>query len=543
MSWLRGAIQHWSFVPLAIAASLGLWLAADGRLHWDEPGYLYEAAYQDFDEIIAGAVQSSGLPDFIQGRILHVLFLKGFLTLTGPGELGFWIIILTHLFLIAATLLLINRILRELLPEVLERPAALAVLAMTPVVLYLAFKTMADTESLAAATLVTLALLRCGQGRSTFAWGIAAAVGLALVALTKNQMAFMPAGFWASTCLIQVGQTDRRRLAWAGALAGSAGVILSIVLLEILGIGVERYLGSYSDVLARSPPFAAQLMNAATLFGIFWLLLPVAFASGRRRQLGFLVLWALLSVTPLLAIASAFEARHLAVTLIAAGGLFALALEVIAIRFRWWMGRTRIQKSVIATLAVLIAMTSNALVIAVMPHEVEIRQLRALFVEVDRRFGEGGYVVLTPWAYTDFQVIRVLWPAIDVRDVGSSWMSVRTDLSTREQALDAWHDGRNIESPAGLAELDRPLVYIGFRHTFSVENLRAMLEFTAGKTFADGLLGNLDLVDHFAKSWLWKHPDYEFREIARSGHYRAFEVTRHTAVSDFQNNGTDFGRP
>ena len=406
-SW-RNALRHWSFVPLAVAAVLGLWLAADGRLHWDQPSTLYAAAYQSFDQIVAGDVQPSGIPEFFQGRILHVLILKCLLAVTGPGMAGIGFLVGIYSVLILGFLLIVNRILQGLLPTVDSKSSAVVLLAVTPVMLYLALKPIADVESLAAAALVTLALLRCGQGQMTMAWSVAAAIGLAVVALTKNQMAFMPVGFWASACLVPIGGIQRRRLAWIGVVAGLAGLALTIVVLEILDVGIARYLGSYTDVLHRQDPFAAQMLNFATLLGPLWLLVPMAAFSHRRRELGFLLLWAMLSLTPLLVVASQFEARHLAVVLIAVAGLFGLALEAIPAWFHAWELSSHGRKIAISTLAVLVVMAGNAVTLAVMPHEFEIRQMRTLLNGLDQRYGHGRYVVLTPWPYTDFHGIRVL---------------------------------------------------------------------------------------------------------------------------------------
>jgi hypothetical protein len=50
-------VRNWAVVPLLIAAILGIWLAADGRVTTDEPSYLYVAEYQDTHQIIASDVQ------------------------------------------------------------------------------------------------------------------------------------------------------------------------------------------------------------------------------------------------------------------------------------------------------------------------------------------------------------------------------------------------------------------------------------------------------------------------------------------------------
>ncbi len=148
---MTSGIARWALVPLALALLLGLRLAADGRLSGDEPGYLYAAAYQTVPQILAGEVQPTGIPGFTQGRILHVLFLKGVMSLTGAGPQGFRALQVIHLAIVALNVLLIGAIARRLLPQVAETRAAMFLVAMTPIVLYFALKTTADNEALLAA--------------------------------------------------------------------------------------------------------------------------------------------------------------------------------------------------------------------------------------------------------------------------------------------------------------------------------------------------------------------------------------------------------
>ena len=264
-SWWSG-IPRWALFPLTLGVCAALWLAADGRLSGDEPSYLYAAKYLTLPEIIAGDVQPSGIPGFLQGRILHLLFLKGVFAIAGDAEPGFHILQFIHLLITVLNLWLIGRIARALMPQSRSIGAATLLLAAAPVVLYLAFKTTADNEALLAALVATLALARIAEGRGA-AWMAAGVLGLAAAALTKNQMIFVPAAFWFAACLVPVARLDRRRLALQGALCGLAGMALTIALLETTGIGVTTYIESYRAPFANRTPLIAKLMNLDSELG------------------------------------------------------------------------------------------------------------------------------------------------------------------------------------------------------------------------------------------------------------------------------------
>ena len=354
---MTSSIPRWALVPLALALVLGLWLAADGRLSGDEPGYLYAAAYQTVPQILAGEVQPSGIPGFTQGRILHVLFLKGVMSLTGAGPQGFRALQVIHLAIVALNVLLIGAIARRLLPQVAETRAAMFLIAMTPIVLYFALKTTADNEALLAALVATWGLLHVASRRGA-AGPAAVVVGLVAAALTKNQMIFVPAAFWIAACLMPIDGIDRRRLALQGAAWGAAAGIATIALLEALGIGVTNYLESYASPFANQTPLVAKVMNLGTELGLIWLVLPAALWTHRRRELGFFAIWFLASMAPFLFL-SGVEPRHVAVNLAAAGGLAALALEVILRRWQAWHRIGNVGRAALATAGVLILMAMS----------------------------------------------------------------------------------------------------------------------------------------------------------------------------------------
>jgi hypothetical protein len=514
----------WLALPLALCAAAGLWLADDGRHHWDEPSYLYAGLYQTPAEIIQGRIQPSGIPNFTQGRMLHALFVKGVMTMAGDGPDGFNALVWINVLLIVASFVLIFHILRDLLPELPERRAAAFLLAMSPVILYLLFKVLADNEAFFAALVATWALLELGRGGPKHL-AIFAVAGLAIAALTKNQMVFLPATGWMALVLFPLPGIDRRRFTLWGIVAGTVSVLVTVATIKALGFDIRAYLASYRDLLEGGVPVIAKVVNVGTELGFLWLVLPFALLSPRRQALRAFGLWFLLAMAPFVLFINSIEARHLAVNLVAVAGLLALAIEAIELRWRAWQGMSDTRRCAVAVAVVLVLTASNALMLKIMPHRVQIPQMRAMLDTLDARYGKDGYTLLTSSGYTDFQLIRVLWPDIDARDASTDTNAIRGRRS-RARMLAIYTGDRFVESIAELREIGHPLVYFGYRETFAAENLRDVIGWVS-PALATRLLGTITLTDRLhtdATKWLWASPEVRLDPLGQSGHYLAYEV-------------------
>ncbi len=517
------ALPRWTFLPLGFALVLGLWLAADGRLSGDEPVYLYAAAYQSVPEILAGEVQPTGIPGFTQGRVLHILFQKAVMAMTGAGPAGFRALQAIHLAIMALNLLLIATIARRLLPDVAETRAAAILLAMSPIALYFALKTTPDNEALLAALVATLGLSDVAQRRG--AAGPAKVVaGLAAAALVKNQMIFVPAAFWIAACLVPVAGLDRRRLALQGAAWGAAAAVATVALLAALGIGLGNYLESYASPFANRTPIAAKLLNLGTELGLLWLLLPAALLSRRRRELAFFALWFFAAMAPFLFM-SGVEPRHVAVNLAAAGGLAALALEALLHR-RQEPRLAPAARATLATAGVIVLMACHALALAVMPHKVDLRSLQEALSGLDARYGSGSYVIVASNGYADFHVLRVLWPARAVLNAGTAEFTVDATRAPHAEFLADYLGDRAVDEVGDLERIVRPAVFFGFRKTFAAANLERIVA-AVSPSLAARVLGSVRLDEHLYadySAWLWDSPGIRLEPVLRAGNYEALQI-------------------
>jgi len=220
------------------------------------------------------------------------------------------------------------------------------------------------------------------------------------------------------------------------------------------------------------------------------------------------------------------EARYQSPNVPALIGLTALALDGVG---PWLAGLWQKRKAVVtAGLAVVTVAVvfSHALAISVMQHEVKIDQINRTLRQLDDIYGRGHYAVLTAWSYTDFHYLRFVYPdlpvysAHNVEAIDGARLSRELMRTTQER----YYPDRLVLNPKQMDRLGgRTPVLFGFRENFAVANLRKIFSYIPGDSL-ESALKDISLYDHLTTSWLWDNPAYELKEVARVGHYRAFEV-------------------
>ena len=508
-----------------VVAAIVLLFGLDGTLHWDEPGYLYAGIYQTLGEILRAEVQPSGLPDFTTGKLLHVLFIHLVFGLTDSPPATFFIVAGSYVLLLGLGLWLAYRITARLLPEAPTAAyAGMLAVALVPTVAYLAFKTLSDIPALFLSTLATFAILRAATTeRSGVVWLGLGIVALAMAVLAKAQAVVLPATFVLAALLLPPAGLERRRVLVNGAVVGLAAGLLTVVVLFALSIGIGRFVGS-SDLLVKPSPLVAKLMHIAITGGLVWIVLPLSLLTTHYRALGFFWAWFLLATVPFLVLFEHVEPRYLAGSLVPLVGIAALALEGV---WRWlgpvFHGRRRAATVAAGVLAILL-LGSNVLALRVMPHEVALFELRATLARLDARYGEPQPNLLTAWRFTDFHTLRVLWPDRPVWSVDSTPLLVEPrSAQTAEELATAFLDGRQLSTPAELADLEGPLLLIGFEETFAPVNLARIAD-VLRPGIGRELLDSLNLIDHLETSWVWHADDLTLEPVSRTAHYRVFEV-------------------
>jgi hypothetical protein len=290
-----GAAPRAAARVLALAAGVFLFLllACDGRLHWDEAGYLYTGGFLDWPAILKG--------EFLGGiyisRLLHIATIAAIVDLVGPGIPALAILIGLYF----AALLLVARlsylILHKLLSDAPGIGLAVVCGMFTPIYLYLAFKTMPEIPALAMSSIAAWALLSAFTGRP-LVWLPVVSLALAATAFLKSEMTLLYMSLAATLFLFGDDRYPRGRLIGYVLVSGLGALAVFAVALWALGVDLAVYLKIGRWLLTREEPLVAKLLHIALEGGAFFLALPLAFLSRRRRDAWFCLTWFLLATLP-----------------------------------------------------------------------------------------------------------------------------------------------------------------------------------------------------------------------------------------------------
>ncbi len=507
-----------------------LLLALDGGMHWDEPAYLYTGGYLSLQEIFTGDFQPSGIAHFYLTRPLHVLVIYAVTALTGPGVWGLAGVVGVYTSALMGFLIVTRLILGELMPGSGRLNTAMALGLLIPVVPYLAFKTLPENGALLFSALAMLMLLKAAKASG---WGrvcglvLVAVVGFALVLWLKGPMLLLLGSGVLATVVCGGPRVRRVRLMGLTVVVMVVGFGIAYGGVVLAGIDPSIYTGGVSRVGGEYEPISARILNNGVELGWFFLVLPLAFFSPRKREVAVMVGWFLIATVPLALLFPSMEARYQSGNVPALIGLTALALDGVGPWvWRCWEARRVVTAMGLAVVTVVVVL-SHGLAISVMQHEVRIGQIHATLARLDDTYGRGNYAVLTAWAYTDFHYLRYAYPdllvysAHEVKAIDGVELSQELMRSSQER----YYPDRLMLNPGQMVDRlgGRTPVLFGFHENFAIANLRTIFSYVPGDRL-DRALNQIFLYDHLTTSWLWGNPDYELEEVVHEGHYRAFEV-------------------
>jgi hypothetical protein len=511
-------------VVYLLAAVLFFCLAFDGRLHWDEPGYLYVGGYLSIEQILEGQFPFH-VEGFYLSRILHLLLIHTVVKVIGLGIAALAAIVILYLFMLFAFSYFTYLILRELLPQQHGLDVAVVVSMFIPLYLYLAFKTMPEIPGLLLIGIATFGLIRSMKQR-TVMWLTVTAFSLAGVALMRNLMALLYLSFIVAMVLCKRQQYPPFRLVQHAFISGVSSLIIFYIALRVMGIGLGSYFEIASLLAEKKEPLVSLILHIGLEGGVFFLALPLAFLSSQKKEAIFFAIWLLAATIPLPLLFEHIEARYLAPNLIAFSGLIYLALDGITSRIIAWWQRSKLLTASVGWLVLTAIFAFNMVGLMVMSHEVRVDQFQVVLARLDRLFGNADYAILTPWSYTDFHYLRFVYPDRPVYSVyaTSSPGNVLTVKKNPNSFEDHYYAGRMIRTLEELEGIpNAELVYVGFEENFPVANLRA-IACAVPAISLDTLIEKMSFLNHLSLSWMWDHPQLVFSEIVRYGHYVAYDV-------------------
>ena len=526
MNSLRGQIKFKYSELLAgvIAIAIWLWISHDGRLHWDEPGYLYTSAYIPWQQILYEGFEPSGIPGFNVSRLGHLAIIKGIAAFNGPGLNFVNSVIAVYLLMLVVLAVTGYLILQLLMPGAKGLGQATILSLFAPMTVFLAFKTCPDIPALLFAALSCLFLLMSLENQKWFRWLILSAIFLALTGLTKHVHAWMYISLAGTILLFGQYKCSFRSAILRIVAIGVGSLILFGITLVVLNIPLSQFLAFMGVASQETKPLVAKLFQLSLTYGLFLLALPLALLNPNRQWKWFMLVWLGLATVPFLVILSRLETRYLTLSVVPLGGLVWLALDTLK---RW---ANRMPKRSYRTLWVagMVSIIVSAVIIQPLTeHEVRMDQFATAIDRIQVDASDRPFSVLVPWEYADFHYLRLAYPELSVFSVYENSNLSPDELVSWQHFQDKYYGDRVLRTLDGVNALPGLKFYIGFESTFSIENLRHMLESLPLVGFSEKISAEIQSISplrHLEKSWMWNHSAIDIQAFDRVGHYQIFKV-------------------
>lgn len=509
-------------------------LANDGRHHWHEFRQLYSATFYSTTELMQGAFDAGPAPirtpdqvaTWYATNLLHIYLLKQLVNLLGLGLQSYLLIKGIYAVLLATAVGLIGLTLRTLGMSTGRVRLVTGLLLLSPMTIYLGFKFMPEVPSLLfsafALLLVTISYQKPLPGIIP---GIMAGIALALSTLAHWQVPFLFLGFWLALLFVWRAKDSQKPIIRINIALWLAFLISMFAGLWFLGGSFRSYFESIVAFLAFTkslPMWLFAIFNLGLAGMGLWLFLPLAWLSPDERSRRFFLVWLILSGVPTLVTSVQFmEPRYLVSGIIPFVGLAALGLEALWSRIQNWQPAGRI---IWAAVFSVIMIAGTIVAQYFLPYETEANQLiQAVHSEAPP---DSTTIVLLPWNYTDFHMLRFVFPDKPIYLVQSA-----VDQQGRLINDPIWTDKRaEMYGPHYLPDTEalfslsnHRMIYIGWTVLPSLQNLHDFLMMTGLQGLA-GQMEGFEFLNHLTQSWLWHDPQYSLNEMARYGQYQVYEV-------------------
>jgi hypothetical protein len=531
-----GAMSAWRVVVAAtVLVTAYVLLANDGRHHWHEFREIHSARFYSNAELMAGQFDPGPSPlrapeevaTWYANKLLHIAVLRLLIDLCGGGLAALVTMQTAYAVMVLLGVLFAMATLRNIGTSVSRTRLIGALVLLSPLSLYLAFKTLEQVPALVLATAATAFFTTALYRASKLRLLLVACAGIlgALSALASWTGPPLVVGLVAALFVVPPLGLDRRSIVVAGAIAGLTSAASMIVGLVLLGGSVAGYVAGLVALAAFSkalPMWLFAAFNAALFGAALWAVAPLAWLSGdsagRRR---FLV-WLLVALVPAGLGAGFLEPRYLLGAIVPLAGLVAMGLEASwdhVCRSRWsFSARTA---TVVTVGLVMVAMSAG--VQPFMPYESDQHQLTRL---VRQQSASGPVTILVPWNYSDFHLLRFAFPDIPIYLVQSA-ASVEGRLTddpawtTRYASFYGRHFLPN--GDALVPRMRTRTVLVGWTILPSLANLHDTLN-TVGLHRIASRLEAFSFRNHLTETWIWADPRFVARQIGQYGQYRLYEV-------------------
>lgn len=408
---------------------------------------------------------------------------------------------------------------------------SVGIILLSPIIVYLAFKTLPESLAFFGAISACLGLVRFAWPPAAacrrIAWLLTIAVALVFTVLTKNILVLMYASFAIAVVIFFRHRFDPKRVIVGFVTSGTLSLLLFAAILGLTGISLSQYLSTLTVVVSEKEPLISTLFHCWLEAGILFFALLFAGLSDKRRELGFFITWFLLASLPIVLGLSSIEARYLLPNIPALTGLVWLTLDGVC---RFSLPNRRLKPGA-GGIALILLILNCALAQPFMSHEVHTVQLHRLIRRLEAQWDQR-VVYLIPCEYSLFYYLRFMYPEKTVFSVHSAQRSHKAGPDGLRRRTIRFIADRILADPSKLlAYSHQPIVYIGFNNSFPVANVKKLSKMFFPKMLAALIsekLSHMAPLDHLKTSWVWYSPRLVLDRLDQEGHYQAYQVNFQT---------------
>ena len=391
-----------------VLASFFLILSYDRLYQWDEPFYIYNAAF----------VPASDYGTFLTAKYGHLFLLKTFIGLTGTGLDAIFYLNLIYASMVLCFVFVSFMVLRDIMGNEDNALYATIVLMFLPLTLFISFKTLSEVPAL---LFVSLSMLSYVSGlkevhrvRSIFLL-LLSGILLFFGTLCRLDASVMFFSFFVAMVTIRNDKFGIRKM--FSSFVVVCMVFSTLILSEIVLLNINPFYLAFEVNEVWHSPFYANLLRLGYVGGIFSLFIALSMFNYKETDFKFALIWFMAANIPILILIDYINIRHYYCCIVPFSILVLMgSKELFKIAKRSGLDEKPI-KTGFACLFVLMVVGNMFFMEAFVENELDERAYTHLFEDIDALYSDR--IILIPYAFVDYSFLKFAFPDEEIFNVQS----------------------------------------------------------------------------------------------------------------------------
>ncbi len=393
--------------PLVLA-SFFLLLSYDRLYQWDEPFYIYNAAF----------VPSSDYGTFLTAKYGHLLLLKAFIGLTGTGLGGLSYLNLIYALIVLCFVFISFMVLRGLMGNENNAFYAAIILTFMPLTLFLSFKTLSEVPALLFVSLSMLSyvsgLKEAHRVRSVFLL-LLSGILLFFGTLCRLDASVMFFSFFVAMVAIYNDKFGIQKM--FSSFVAVCMVFSTLILAEIVIFNINPFYLAFEVNDTYHSPFYVNLLRLGYVGGIFTPFIALSLFNYKETDFKFASIWFMAANIPILILIDYINIRHYYCCIVPFSILVLMgSKKLFKIAKRSKLDEKTI-KTGFACLFVLMVVGNMFFMEAFVENELDERAYTDLFEDIDALYDDR--IILIPYTFVDYSFLKFTFPNEEIFNVQS----------------------------------------------------------------------------------------------------------------------------